>query len=319
MTESEAVEMDTWARTGPIAVEVDGTAEGIRVVDYACMQALRSGAELILVAPYGAHAASPPTTPRQQHSERHDQHPKSRAELAEDSLREAVAHIRHRYGYGLQLNAVSKEGSRLRILPMIARHARMLVVGRSRSRGPHRLVAAQGNVFLAGRTGCPVVVVPLSWKPSAVDRKIAVGIDGTPLSDEALEFAFRTAAEREGDLIVLHAGDRGSGEDSWISRADHTLSAALAAWTGQFPEVRVTRFLTGRDAVTALVHESREVGLIVVGSHAGPLPIADPVARRSVAAMTCPVAIVPHHLTAPERELLLTRHVAHADFAVPTH
>ncbi len=206
-----------------------------------------------------------PATPGKQH----DEQPKSPAELADDSLREAVAHIRHRYGYGLQLNAVSKEGSRFRILPAVARHARMLVVGRSRGRGPHRLVAAQGNLFLAGRTGCPVVVVPVSWKPSAVDRKVAVGIDGTPLSAEALEFAFRAASEREGDLIVLH--------------------------------------------------ESQEVGLIVIGSHAGPLPVADPVARRSVAAMTCPVAIVPHHLTAPERELILTRRVARADFAVPTY
>jgi nucleotide-binding universal stress UspA family protein len=315
--------MNTWARTGPIAVEVDGTAEGIRVVDYACMQALRSGAELILAAPYGAHAAYLPESPTRYHRQRpgqeHSEQLKSPAELADDSLRDAVAHIRHRYGYGLQLNAVSKEGSRLRILPAIARHARMLVVGRSPSRGPHRLVAAQGNLFLAGRTGCPVVVVPLSWKPSAVDRKVAVGIDGTPLSAEALEFAFRAAAEREGDLIVLHAGDRGSSDDPWISRADRTLSEALAAWTSEFPEVRVTRFLTGRDAVSALVHESQEVGLMVVGSHAGPLPIADPVARRSVAAMTCPVAIVPHHLTTPERELILTRQVARADFAVPTY
>ncbi len=307
--------MNTWARTGPVAVEVDGSAEGIRVVDYACMQALRSGAELILIAPYGAHAVSSPATPGKQH----DEQPKSPAELADDSLREAVAHIRHRYGYGLQLNAVSKEGSRFRILPAVARHARMLVVGRSRGRGPHRLVAAQGNLFLAGRTGCPVVVVPVSWKPSAVDRKVAVGIDGTPLSAEALEFAFRAAFEREGDLIVLHAGDRGSGDESWISRADRTLSEMLAVWTSEFPEVRVTRFLTGRDAVSALVHESQEVGLIVIGSHAGPLPVADPVARRSVAAMTCPVAIVPHHLTAPERELILTRRVARADFAVPTY
>jgi len=44
VTASEDFEMNTWARTGPVAVEVDGSAEGIRVVDYACMQALRSGA-----------------------------------------------------------------------------------------------------------------------------------------------------------------------------------------------------------------------------------------------------------------------------------
>lgn len=306
--------MSTWARTGPIAVEVDGTAEGLRVVDYSCMEALRIGAELILAAPYHAHAAHSPMQPGQL--------PKPPAELADASLRAAVAHIRHRYGYGLQLNAVSQEGSRLRVLPRIARHARMLIVGRTRARGPQRLLAAQGNLFLAGRTGCPVIVVPLSWRPSAADRKVAVGIDGTPLSSEALEFAFREAADREGDLIVLHAGAGSPDEDdghSWISRADHTMSEALAPWTSEFPDVRVTKYLTGRDAVSALIHESQEVGLVVVGAHAGPLPIADPVARRSVAAMTCPVAIVPHHPTVAERERLHATPVRRGEIVVPTY
>jgi nucleotide-binding universal stress UspA family protein len=306
--------MSIWARTGPIAVEVDGTAEGMRVVDYACMEALRIGAELILAAPYHAHAAYSPMQPGQL--------PEPPAELADSSLREAVAHIRHRYGYGLQLNAVSHEGSRLRVLPRIARHARMLIVGRTRVRGPQRLLAAQSNLFVAGRAGCPVVVVPLSWRPSAADRKVAVGIDGTPLSAEALEFAYREAADREGDLIVLHAGQskvRADDDHSWISRADHTLSEALAPWSREFPEVRVTRYITGRDAASALIHESHEVGLIVVGAHAGPLPIADPVARRSVAAMTCPVAIVPHHPTAAERERLSTKPVLRGEIVVPTY
>jgi nucleotide-binding universal stress UspA family protein len=291
--------MSAWARTGPVAVEVDGSAEGLRFVDYACLEALRREAALVLVTPYPAHAAFDPRTPGYQ--------PKPPAEVADAGLRRAVAHVRHHYGYGLQLEALSREGARSRVLPMVARHARMLVVGRTRARGPHRLVAAQANLTLAGRAGCPVVVVPLSWKPSAVDRKVAVGIDGTALSREAIEFAFRSAAAREGDLMVVHAGlpaDRAwNGDDvehSWITRADRTISEWLAAWTSRFPDVRVTRFVSSRPPAAALVHESQEVGLVVVGSHLGPLPLTDPVARHSVAAMTCPVAIVPHHPTIAE-------------------
>jgi hypothetical protein len=82
------------------------------------------------------------------------------------------------------------------------------------------------------------------------------------------------------------------------------LSETLAPWTSRFPTVKVTRFLSSRPPAAALVHESGEVGLVVVGAHGGPLPI-DPVARRSTAAMTCPVAIVPHHLTETEREHLV--------------
>jgi hypothetical protein len=220
--------------------------------------------------------------------------------------------VRHRDGYATELAAVTEEGSRLRVLAHAARTARMLVVGRSRSRGPQRLVHTQGNLTLAGRAGCPVIVVPLSWKPSLHDRKVAVGIDGTTLSAEALEFAFGVTAGREGDLTVVHAGvpaERpfadADPESSWISRADYLLSETLAPWTSRYPTVQVTRFLSSRPPAAALVHESGEVGLIVVGAHSGALPI-DPVARRSMAAMTCPVAIVPHRMTGAEHEHLAT-------------
>jgi len=294
--------MKTWTRTGPVVVEVDGTAENLRIVDYASAEALRCGAELVLVAPHSAHSSFSPMMPGYA--------PKAPAELADDALRAAVAHIRHRDGYAMELAAVAGEGSRVRVLAHAARNARMLVVGRARSRGPQRLVHTQTNLTLAGRAGCPVVVVPALWKPCLVDRKVAVGIDGTALSSEALEFAFSVAAGREAELIVVHAGlpadHAWNDEDpdhAWISRADHVLSETLAPWTSKYPNVTVTRFLSSRRPAAALVHESGEVGLVVVGSHSGPLPV-DPVARRSVAAMTCPVAIVPHHVTATEYERL---------------
>ncbi|MEU4295668.1 universal stress protein [Kribbella sp. NPDC026596] len=306
--------MSTWTRTGPVVVEVDGTAENLRIVDYAVAEALRCGVELVLVAPYTAHGSFSPMMPGYS--------PKPPAELADDALRAAVAHVRHCNGYAMELAAVAGEGSRLRVLAHAARKARMLVVGRARSRGPQRLINTHASLTLASRAGCPVVVVPASWKPSLVDRKVAVGIDGTGLSTEALEFAFGMAAGREADLIVVHAGlpaehawNDEDPEHSWISRADHLLSETLAPWTRQFPDVRVTRFLSSRQPAAALVHESGEVGLVVVGSHSGPLPV-DPVARRSVAAMTCPVAIVPHHLTATEREHVPNRR---GEIVVPTY
>ncbi|TCC07855.1 universal stress protein [Kribbella soli] len=300
--------MDTWSRTGPVVVEVDGSAENLRVVDYASAEALRVGAELVLVAPYSAHTPFTPMLPGYA--------PKPSAELADAAVRAAMAHVRHRDGYATELAAVTEEGPRVRVLAHAARDARMLVVGRSRSRGPQRLVHTQINLTLAARAGCPVVVVPLSWKPSQLDRKVAVGIDGTALSAEALEFAFGIAAGREADLTVVHSGvPTGHGtadeECSWISRADHILSETLAPWSSQFPGVKVTRFLSSRAPAAALVRESCEAGLVVVGSHDGSSPV-DAVARRSVAAMTCPVAIVPHHLTGAQHPAERT------ESAVPT-
>lgn len=301
-----------------MVVELDGSADGLHVVDYAALEAIRSGADLVLAAPYYAHSSYNPMTPGYL--------PRQPAEFAADALRVAVAHLRHHFGYGLVVTAVSEEGSRLKVLPQVARHARLLVVGRARSRGPQRLVAAQGNIFLAARAGCPVVVVPLTWKPSVEDRRIAVGIDGTPLSIEAVEFAFRSAADREGDLIVVHAqhaprhdSQRDSVQSSWVRRGDLTVSETLAGWTDEYPEVRVTRFLTARPVVEALVHEGTEVGLVVLGARAGLLPIGDPVTRRAVAAMACPVAIVPHHVTAAERDRRAREVQQGFDVAVPTY
>ena len=53
----------------------------------------------------------------------------------------------------------------------------------------------------------------------------------------------------------------------------------LAGWSERYPDVKVTRLVTGRSATDALVGASPHAGLIVVGAHAGGLP-HDPVTRR---------------------------------------
>jgi hypothetical protein len=289
--------MSDGVRSGPVVVEVDGAAEGLRVVDYACLEALRSGADLVLVTSSRGHSTFS--------SMRSSELPKPPGELADAWLRVAAGHVRHRYRKDLQVGTVSKEGARMDVLAEGTRDARLLIVGRTPKRGPQRLLAAQANLNLAARIGCPVLVVPLSWRPSVMDRKVAVGVDGSALSAEAVEFAFLAAAERGGDLTVVRAGlppdHAGNDEDvdhSWLSRADQTISEAVAAWIGEFPEVKVTRYLSSRPAAEVLVRESADVGLMVVGAHDNSLSIPDPVARCCVAAMTCPVAIVPHRLTA---------------------
>lgn len=77
--------MSTWNRTGPVVIEVDGNAD-LRVVDYAVEVALSAGADLALVAPYSVRGSFTPMMPGYS--------PKSPAELADASLRAAVAHIR---------------------------------------------------------------------------------------------------------------------------------------------------------------------------------------------------------------------------------
>ncbi|WP_185445795.1 universal stress protein [Kribbella qitaiheensis] len=283
-----------------MVVEVEGTVEGLRVVDYACEEAMRAGVSLVLARPYSAQAPFSPMMPLYA--------PSSPADLADAELRVAVAHVRQRVGESLPVTAVSSAGSRTAVLSRLARNARLLVVGRVEVRVPFRFFTTPTAVGLAVRAGCPVVVVPKTWKPSMTDRTIAVGVDGTALSWEAVGFAFRTAAEREARLITLHAEQvllrwtltDDDGGDTWVARADLTLAETLAGWAEQYPEVTVTRMVTADPVVTALAREGRAVGLLVLGVHGAASSGTDRVAQRVVATADCPVALVPHEVSDAE-------------------
>ncbi|TDO58277.1 universal stress protein family protein [Kribbella sp. VKM Ac-2571] len=307
--------MNTWTRTGPVVVEVDGSTDGPRIVGYAAREALRAGAELVLVAPHHNYSPYAPMMPLCD--------PQGPAAAAEEILRQAVEFVRHSYGDDLEVSTTAREGSRLRAMQTAGRDARVLVVAREHDSGPAGIVSAQGNLALAGRTWCPVIVVPAGGTPRSAESGVVVGIDGTPLSLEAVEFAFRTAAERSVNLTVVHAHHHPyrhltADDGTWQERGALTVSETLAGWHEEYPEVKVTRLLTTRPVVAALAHESLQAALVVVGAHAGPLPIGDPVARQTIAEMTCPVAIVAHHVTPAEHARGRRTLSSRPDVVVPT-
>lgn len=288
--------MNSWGRTGPVVAEVDGSTDGLRVVDYASQAALQARTELVIVAPY--HRYTPHTAKTSG----------SASTTAEEIVRDAAAHAKRRHGRDLVIRTLAMEGSRLKVLQSATCEARVLVVARSYDSATSGLISTQGNLALAGRIGRPLIVLPAGLQPARAERTIAVGIDGSSLSLEAVEFAFRTAAERHADLIVVHSHQLAyrpptlAVDGRWEERAGLTVSETLAGWDEEYPHVKVTRLLTTRPVVATLACESEYVDLIVVGAHTGPLPIGDPVARRTIAEMTCPVAIVAHQVTPAERD-----------------
>jgi nucleotide-binding universal stress UspA family protein len=303
--------MSIKARTGLVVVEVEDSTAGLRVIDYACEEAVSVGADLVLVQPYGAHAPFSPMMPMYS--------PRAPMDLADEALRVAVAHVRHQVGPSLAVTAVSGEGSRLSVLSKLARTARLLVVGRSRAKGPYKLVTAQADVRLANHANCPVVVVPDSWQPTLADRSIAIGVDGTALSWEAVGYAFRTAAAHEATLLVMHsepaprrwtAADTLTEQDR-LEQAELTIAETLAGWAEQYPQVTVSRQATIQAVVATLVNETKNAGLLVLGAHGPSAPGADHITCRTVAAAKCPVAIVPHEPTTADREPETNDFVAH--------
>jgi hypothetical protein len=142
---------------------------------------------------------------------------------------------------------------------------------------------------------------------------VAVGVDGTALSAEAVGYAFSAAAARGGNLIAIHAAPRRSAPDGlWVQKAELELAEVLGSWSAEYPKVKVTRYLTCRPVVAALLRKSREVSLVVLGAHAGILPTGDPTTRRSLAAMTGPVAVVPHRPAYEPNPTTLRQPLGHA-------
>ena len=54
--------------------------------------------------------------------------------MAEADLQAAVEHVRRQAGSGVTVTTAAREGSRLRVLALAARDARLLVLGRQRAR-----------------------------------------------------------------------------------------------------------------------------------------------------------------------------------------
>jgi len=269
-----------------VVVELDDQQDDQRVLDYAVREALLGCGELVLVTPYREYRTSPSGS--------------ASAEAAA-VLRETAGRLEQRYGAQLTVSVLSMEGSRAKVMVRAAEGARIVVVGRSAGGGPSGLRAAQSSLRVATAAHCPVVVVPRRWRSSPASSGVVVGVDGTPLSLEAVAYAFEVAAGRGSELRVVHSYwmRYGSpyGAHDWLGSAQLTVSESLAGWDEKYPNVRVSRLLTTRPILDTLASESAYAELVVVGAHAGAGAIGDPITRRAIAETNCPIAIVAHTAT----------------------
>lgn len=273
--------------TDAIVVEC-GDHDGSRsAVGYAADEALRASTELVLVM--------------------HNDVAESEAD-AGGALERTARQLENAYGARLKVSTLSLDGPRVKVLARAADGARLVVVGKDADGEPTGLRAAQSSLRIATAVTCPVVVVPAKWRSTPTARSVVVGVDGTPLSLDAVRYAFAVAAERGVDLSVVHSywmryGSGGAPDraGTWVGEARSTVSESLAGCLEAYPEVRVSRVLTTRPVIDTLGGESRYAGLVVLGAHAGAGSVADPTTRRAIAEMTCPVAIVAHRRDHPPR------------------
>ncbi len=160
-----------------------------------------------------------------------------------------------------------------------SRGASAVVVGLRGTHGFAALVVGSPMLHVASHAHCPVIAVPLPGDYESPRHGVVVGVDGSALSSDAIAFGFEVAAETEQPLLAVHAWSdptrTGVGvmmpvvyDPVTVSQeAQLVLAESMAGWAEKYPEVMVRHRVVHADPVQALVTESADAQLLVVGSH----------------------------------------------------
>ncbi|HWO67001.1 MAG TPA: universal stress protein, partial [Umezawaea sp.] len=176
---------------------------------------------------------------------------------------------------GIDVRAVTVSGAVVPVLVEESRGARMIVLGSQGLGGFTGLLVGSTAVGLSAHGRCPVVVV----RGTPVDdAPVVVGMDGSPASEAAIEFAFAAASTRGvplkavmtwTDFLVDSPYDEARLAIDWeqVEEAEHRLLAErMAGWQEKYPDVHVDRVVLRDRPVRALLKLAEDAQLLVVGS-----------------------------------------------------
>ncbi|GAA2795103.1 universal stress protein [Saccharopolyspora taberi] len=262
---------------GPVVVGVDGSKRSQAAAQWAADEAERRHAPLRVLA----INPDPPLT-----------------ELAKETADRIAAQCRDAHP-GLEIDASTELGQPAAVLVRGSRTSRLLVVG---SRGRSSLAGVLlGSVStkVATHAHCPVVVV----RDPRTEGPVVVGVDSSPHSGKALEFAVDSAVIRAADLVAVQVWhvERASGlseldlEAAAQEAAERSLSEQLAGRRTNHPDLTVHKVTRHGHPVDQLTEAAREAQLLVVG-HRGrggfPGLLTGSVAMGVLQHAVCPVAVV---------------------------
>ncbi|WP_433229760.1 universal stress protein [Actinomadura formosensis] len=278
----------------PIIVGTDGSVPSERAVAWAADEAARYGRDLRIVHAVEKWAFDVPLNIA----------PGEVASLSREgsevlTAAERVAHAR-RPEVPVSVELASERT--VRALADRSEGAFELVVGHRGLGGFGELLLGSVGLGAVRHAVCPVVVV--RGGPGPEHREIAVGI-GLGDDSAVLEYAFRAAKVREARLRVVHAWPFPEALDKPGAAADLKRVEERARWRvieahapmrKRFPGVEVLEDIVQDNPAAALVAASRDVDLVIAGSHPREglaVPRARAVTHALVHHAHCPVAVVP--------------------------
>ncbi|MEU7922186.1 universal stress protein [Micromonospora zamorensis] len=182
--------------------------------------------------------------------------PRDRAE----QLITQAAQLAHQTEPGLTVGAEIVESALLPTLIRRSETAFLLAVGDSGMAGSGQCIPAETSaVQLAARAGCPLMVVRREPPPQG---PVLVGVDGSPSSHLALQWAVECAARRDARLLALRVVEYDEDTDAVAEQLSEALARHTDLHGGVPTECRVVR----GDPAEVLIDMSRSAQVAVVAA-----------------------------------------------------
>lgn len=216
-------------------------------------------------------------------------------------LRRAVTAVRGIYP-DLVVHADAVHGIPWQVLGEAAASAELTVVGSRRHGALGSALLGSVSSLVAARGPGPIVVAANPPGEPGEQPTVVVGIDGSPGTEEVLDFAFEYASVHRRRLRAVFcwhpdtlAAMKWRGEPAAPERADRWIAEATGGWQEKYPDVQVTRAVVRAFPAAGLVGESLSQELLVVGSHSRHPRVSaflGSVSQGVLHHATCPVAVV---------------------------
>ncbi|MFF1323977.1 universal stress protein [Streptomyces chartreusis] len=268
-----------------VVVGVDGSLNAVRALDWASDEAARREAALRVV-----HAVPD-------------------RDEAEPVLASAAARVRERHP-DLSVEVKAMEGGTVRALLRESEGSELTVVGTRGLGGVAALLAGSVSLRLAAHVHGPLLVVRGDHACDG-ERTVLLGLEDASDADAA-SYAFAEAERRGARLRVVHSTHRyvtpelpslvPGTSPGQRRRAQNDLAEDavprfnLARLRDEHPEVGVETHTVRRGAARALLDDTRESAVVVIGAHRRTSrlgPQLGPVAHTLLRSSHCPVVLVP--------------------------
>jgi|UPI00042166B5 nucleotide-binding universal stress UspA family protein len=219
----------------------------------------------------------------------------------DEVLQEALSFVEARRPH-VETSTLLAEGHPAWVLREQARDAVLVVVGSWHLSAAQELFTSAAVALpLVAHAPCPVVVIPEPEHITQQPPYIVVGVDGSPHSAAAVDFAFEEAAMRGAVLRALHVWHPPVldifDERAAVQECRRVLSETLAGRTAAHPEVELHHEVVRGHPVQVLTQASAHaLGLVVgrrgLGGFSGML--LGSVSQGVLHHAQCPIMAVPH-------------------------